>query len=87
MVNASLAQGRLPLSQRHAIVTPLLKKPGLDGSNMSNYRPVSKLSFMSKVAERVIAEQLNKYLLTNNLMPRHLSEETFNRNGFAAHVV
>ena len=26
MVNASLAQGRLPLSQRHAIVTPLLKK-------------------------------------------------------------
>jgi len=26
VVNASLAQGRLPLSQRHAIVTPLLKK-------------------------------------------------------------
>ena len=26
MVNASLAQGRLPVSQRHAIVTPLLKK-------------------------------------------------------------
>jgi len=54
MVNASLAQGRLPLSQRHAIATPLLKKPGQDGSDMSNYRPVSNLTFMLKVVERVV---------------------------------
>ena len=70
MVNASVAQGRLPLSQRHAIVTPLLKKAGLDGSDMSNYRPVSNLSFMSKVVERAVAAQLNEYLLANDLMPR-----------------
>jgi len=30
MVNASLSQGRLPDSQKHALVTPLLKRPGLD---------------------------------------------------------
>ena len=30
MINASLRQGRLPDTQKHAIVTPLLKKPGLD---------------------------------------------------------
>jgi len=42
MVHASLAQGRLPPSERHASVTPLLKKPGLDVSDMSSYRPVSK---------------------------------------------
>ena len=52
IINASLVQGRLPVSQRHAIVTPRLKKQGLDASDMSNYRPVSNLSFMSKVMER-----------------------------------
>ena len=47
MVNTSLAQSRLPVSQRHAIVTPLLKKTGLDSADMSNFRPVCNLSFMS----------------------------------------
>ena len=46
MVNASLAQGRLPTSQKHAIVMPLLKKTGLDTADMANFRPVSNLSFM-----------------------------------------
>ena len=40
---------------------------------MSNYRPVSNLSFMSKVVERVVTEQLNEYLHTNDLMPRYQS--------------
>ena len=73
MVNASLVQGRLPVSQRHAIVTPRLKKQGLDASNMSNYRPVSNLSFMSKVMERAVSSRLNDYLLANDLLPRFQS--------------
>jgi len=52
IVNASLSQGRLPDSQKHAIVLPLLKKPGLDTADMANFRPVSNLSFLSKVIER-----------------------------------
>jgi hypothetical protein len=70
MVNASLAQGRMPTSQKHAIVTPLLKKPGLDPADMGNYRPVSNLSFMSKLIERAVATQLNDYLVANDLLPR-----------------
>ncbi len=73
MVNASLQQGRLPDSQKHAIVTPLLKKPGLDTADMNNYRPVSNVSFMSKLIERVVANQLNEYLSANNLLPRFQS--------------
>ena len=60
MVNASLAQGRLPTSQKHAIVTPLLKKTGLDTADMANFRPVSNLTFMSKVVERAVASQLTE---------------------------
>ena len=70
MVNASLAQGRLPSSEKHAIVTPLLKKPGLDIGDMANYRPVSNLTFISKVVERAVAIQLSDYLMSNSLLPR-----------------
>ena len=73
MVNASLADGFLPDSQKHAIVSPLLKKPGLDVADMANYRPVSNLTFVSKVTERVVASQLNEYLVANDLLPRYQS--------------
>ena len=71
MVNALLSQGRLPESQKHAVVTPLLKKRGLDTSNMANFRPVSNLTFMSKVVERAVAKQLNEHLTANDLLPRY----------------
>ena len=73
MVNASLSQGVLPASQTHAIVTPLLKKAGLDTADMNNFRPVSNLTFMSKVVERAVSTQLNGYLTDNNLLPCHQS--------------
>jgi hypothetical protein len=73
MVNASLSQGRLPDLQKHAIVVPLLKKSGLDTADMANFRPVSNLTFMSKVVERVVAEQLNEHLAAHGLLPRHQS--------------
>jgi len=70
LVNASLSQCRLPDSQKHAIVSPLLKKPGMDTADMANFRPVSNLSFLSKVTERVVAQRLKEYLTENNLLPR-----------------
>jgi len=45
IVNSSPSQGRLPEVQKHAIVSPRLKKPGLDSSDMANFRPVSNLTF------------------------------------------
>ena len=37
LINASLSQGRVPTSQKHAIVTLLLKKAGLDAADRANY--------------------------------------------------
>ena len=51
---------------KSAVITPLLKKPGLDPI-LKNYRPVSNLAFLSKVLERVVAVQLRKHLDANNL--------------------
>ena len=36
---------------------------------MANFRPVSNLSFMYKVVERAVANQLTEYLSANNLLP------------------
>ena len=72
MVSASLADRLLPDSQKHAIVSPLPKKT-LDVAYMANYRPVSNLTFVSKVIERAVASQLNEYLVANYLLPRYQS--------------
>jgi len=56
-------------SQKMAIVTPLMKKSCLDTADMASYRPVSNLSFISKTVERIMAQQLNQYMLKNAMMP------------------
>jgi len=58
-----------PSEFKRAVVRPLLKKRGLDVSQLKNYRPVSNLSFLSKLLERVVQIRLQAYLNTNNLMP------------------
>ena len=77
MVNTSLMQGQLPASQKHAIVTPRLKRSGLDPTDIANFRPVSNLTFMSKVVERAAASKLNASASAsasaNGLLPRHQS--------------
>ena len=52
LVNLSLQSASMPYSMKQALVTPLLKKDDLDPEV---YRPVSNLSFLSKVLERVVA--------------------------------
>ena len=71
MDNASLSQGRLLVSEKHASNTPLPKKPRLDSSDMNNFRPLSNLSFILKVV--AVTSQLHQYLATNNLLPRFQS--------------
>ena len=60
VVNASLSTGIVPPQFKQAIVTPLLKKPGLDTNNMKNFRPESNLSFIPKILENVVLIQLRK---------------------------
>ena len=50
-----------------ALVTPLLKKSGLSPENLNNYRPLSNLSFLSQLVERVVARQLRSHLETTGL--------------------
>jgi len=49
------------------MITPILKKPGLDDTVLSNFRSISNLPFLSKVLEKVVATQLQIHLDKNNL--------------------
>jgi len=73
LFNASYRDGVFPSSQKRAVVTPALKKPTLDASDMGNYRPISNLTFLSKLLERCAYEQLSVYLQKNSLLPEHQS--------------
>ena len=55
IVNLCFTTGDFPISCKSSIVIPLIKKPGLDREMLKNYRPVSNLSFVSKVIEKVIS--------------------------------
>ena len=60
--------GDFPISCKSSIVIPLIKKPGLDREMIKNYRPVSNLSFLSKVIEKVISIRILGHILDNNII-------------------
>ena len=63
LVNLSLSEGVCPSALKCALVSPLLKKPSLCKDDMKNYRPVSNLSFICKLLEKVVATQIDFFLL------------------------
>ena len=67
IVNSSIETSLVPCVMKHAVVTPLLKKTRLDPENMMNYRPISNLSFVSKLLEKHVATQVRQHLEVNAL--------------------
>ena len=61
LVNCSLSEGAVPDGFKSAVVTPLIKKSSLSKDELKNYCPVSGLSFISKLVERVVASQLSRH--------------------------
>uniref|UniRef100_A0A8C5MVY3 Reverse transcriptase domain-containing protein n=1 Tax=Leptobrachium leishanense TaxID=445787 RepID=A0A8C5MVY3_9ANUR len=66
--NLSLSTGSFPSAFKHALVTPLLKKPSLDPNSPSNYRPISLLPFTSKLLEKLVFNRLSLFLSSNSLL-------------------
>ena len=78
IINYSLREGSFPNCFKTAYVTPpLLKKPNLDRNLLKNYRPVSNLSFISKLIEKVVAKQLNNYIDSEGLS--NVNQSTYRR--------
>ena len=67
ILNESLSSGIFPTDFKESIVIPLIKKASLDCNIFKNYRPVTNLSFISKVLERVAYCQIVDHITKNKL--------------------
>ena len=66
LVNISLSSGNVD-GVKLADIIPLLKDESLDPNILKNFRPVSNLTFLGKVIERVVLRRLNHHMTVNNL--------------------
>ena len=67
IVNKSLLSGMVPPSMKLAIVIPLLKKMLLDPEILKNFRPISNLSFLSKIMEKTVSIKTLEHTKVNHL--------------------
>ena len=66
MINESLRTGICPSELKIARVVPIFKSG--DPSLLTNYRPISVLSFFSKVFERIVYDYLFDFICTNSIL-------------------
>ena len=78
LFNQSLSSGIVPTDWKLSNVTPVYKAG--DPKLAENYRPISLLSFPSKLLERIVHNRLLKYLLEND----HLSPSQFGFRPFSS---
>ena len=83
LTNLSFSQAIFPAFFKTAQVLSLLKKGNLDPTIPSNYRPISNLSTISKIIERLVHSRITSYVLSSpNFNPfqsayrKHHSTET-----------
>ena len=71
ITNMSLDDG-CPQSEKLACIKPGYKGKG-DKNNLSSYRPISNLSYLSKIIETVVYEQTWSHLSSLNIIPEEQS--------------
>ena len=71
LFNRSFREGKFAENWKHSNVIPLQKKG--DNSEPSNFRPVSLLSGLGKLQERIAFKNIHNYLNENNLIYKYQS--------------
>lgn len=66
ILNLCLAEGIFPEAFKKAVVHPIFKSG--DRDNVTNYRPISVLTTLSKILEKILNIRLLSYLERNNLL-------------------
>ena len=66
IINTSIVTGIYPTLWKYCLVPPVLKSG--DANDVSNYRPIAILPVLSKLLEKIVANQLRDYLENNHLI-------------------
>jgi len=64
LANMSFSTGVFLSSLKQGRVTPSLEKPGLDQTDMANFRPITNLSAMSKIHEKLAVRRLKPQVMS-----------------------
>ena len=67
IVNTSIQTATFPTTWKQASVNPLIKKSSLDKEDLKNYRPISNLTYLSKIVEKTVLKQINEHMYDNHL--------------------
>ena len=73
IINSSFDEGHFVAPEKRGLILPYLKKVGLDVNDLSNYRPVTNLTHLSKIIERAMLDQLVPFLEEIGVVPRYQS--------------
>ena len=68
IINRSLKDGCFPDEWKGALVVPKLKKPDAELVH-KNFRPISNLPFLSKLTEKVVAQEMVSHMSIHCLFP------------------
>lgn len=68
IMNACIMLSYFPDGWKNAITIPI-RKPGKPADDVSSYRPISLLSSMSKILERIILHRINSHLEQSDIIP------------------
>ena len=68
LISMSIAQAVFPQSEKLVCIKPTYKGKG-DQNDLSSYRPISNLSYLSKLIETTIDKQLWTHLKDVNVIP------------------
>jgi len=74
IINQSIRTGQIPSQLKIAKVLPIFKYSNnskMDKCNPGNYRPISLLPIFSKLLEKIVSEQLTRYLEFNQIIYEH----------------
>ena len=68
IVNLSIGKRAVPSSEKQSLIKPTLKG-SLNSQSLSSYRPISNLTFLSKIMENIILDQMISFLLETGVLP------------------
>ena len=66
LFNLSLSLSKVPKAWKEANVTPVFKKD--DSTDCKNYRPISLLSTLGKVMEKIVHKHVFNFFSANNVI-------------------
>jgi len=73
LANRSFQEACFPDGAKMAIVKHILKKPNLDPFDRKSWRPISFITIVSKLLERLAIRRFNCHAPEHNLLPKYLS--------------